>query len=597
MGTVRIRVVFEDDGRILTESQVSQGLNQSWILLKPQHQSISDLSSYLAHFFDLHRSCPNGIFLSMDDFVLPPFESTCVLKDKDVIRVQRKGRRLRDVVKVDNGLNLSEDKGIVEKQPVITCAPLSVNVEFGKETGGYQIEPEEEEDTLLINNPSGGNAISKKRKASKKLQSPEKKKKRTMAPRDLENDFQMEHNESFNDDGLPCGKSVDKKQKVSDVRSEPQRASTSTNGDRNNDNVETLSKSKRFGKLQENGEACGDVPHTSDGTKKVPSRSSRRQYARRRWLKELKAEKKELDRLQQNGEAGGEIAADDETVPLITRPGYIRFEPLDAGQPAQQSLVSVETLQGNRITSKRRGTKWGRENFASSGRHDDKASNKEHFQMMTTDKGEPPNAPVDFDELAPLNRLPMEGEVIAYRLVELSSSWSPKLSTFRVGKTAWCDPKSKRILLTPLAGYPVILENQQDEDGYEQLEDYSPYGQDGSLEISFMSLIDVRVMNNVNSDPPKASSGWTKKAPIVNEATTWSAGPSNNYKQTHAPIEENEVSVWDKHVQAQSAKKAQVIHVNSRSNENSGSRPSTSRASRNSALAPSLALLRARNAM
>lgn len=52
-----------------------------------------------------------------------------------------------------------------------------------------------------------------------------------------------------------------------------------------------------------------------------------------------------------------------------------------------------------------------------------------------------------------------------------------------------------------------------------------------------MSLIDVRVMNNGNSDPPKASSGWTKKAPIVNEATTWSAGPSNNYKQTHAPIE------------------------------------------------------------
>lgn len=36
----------------------------------------------------------------------------------------------------------------------------------------------------------------------------------------------------------------------------------------------------------------------------------------------------QLDRLQQNGEAGGEIAADDETVPLVTRPGYIRFEPL-----------------------------------------------------------------------------------------------------------------------------------------------------------------------------------------------------------------------------------------------------------------------------
>ena len=27
-----------------------------------------------------------GIFLQMDGFVLPPFESTCMLKDKDVIR-------------------------------------------------------------------------------------------------------------------------------------------------------------------------------------------------------------------------------------------------------------------------------------------------------------------------------------------------------------------------------------------------------------------------------------------------------------------------------------------------------------------------------
>lgn len=57
------------------------------------------------------------------------------------------------------------------------------------------------------------------------------------------------------------------------------------------------------------------------------------------------------------------------------------------------------------------------------------------------------------------------------------------------------------------------------------------------LQISFMSLIDVRVMNNGNSDPPKASSSWVKKAPIVNEATAWSAHPSNYYKQTHAPTE------------------------------------------------------------
>lgn len=270
---------------------------------------------------------------------------------------------------------------------------------------------------------------------------------------------------------------------------------------------------------------------------------------------------------------------------------------LDAGQDAQQSPVSVDTLQWNGINSKKRGTKWGKENIASGGRDDYKASNKERFEMTTTDKGKPPNAPINFDEFAPLNRLPMEGEVIAYRLVELSSSWSPKLSSFRVGKTSWCDPKSKRILLTPLAGYPVILENQQDDDGYEQTADYSPYGQDGSLEISFMSLIDVRILNNGKSEPAKASSGWINKAPIVNEATSWSVGPSRNYKQTHAPTQENDVNVWDKHVEAQSAKKAQVIHVNSRITENSVTRSCSNRAVRNSALAPAMARLRARNAM
>lgn len=32
--------------------------------------------------------------------------------------------------------------------------------------------------------------------------------------------------------------------------------------------------------------------------------------------------------------------------------------------------------------------------------------------MMTTDKGKPPNAPINFDEFAPLNRLPMVGSYL-----------------------------------------------------------------------------------------------------------------------------------------------------------------------------------------
>lgn len=57
------------------------------------------------------------------------------------------------------------------------------------------------------------------------------------------------------------------------------------------------------------------------------------------------------------------------------------------------------------------------------------------------------------------------------------------------------------------------------------------------LQISFMSLIDVRILNNGKLEPAKASSGWINKAPIVSEATSWSVGPSSNYKQTHAPTQ------------------------------------------------------------
>ncbi|GMP82614.1 hypothetical protein CsSME_00036838 [Camellia sinensis var. sinensis] len=64
MDTTRLCVVFEDR-HILSKAQKSQGLNQSWILLKPQHHNISDLSTYLTHIFDVHHSCPNGIILSV----------------------------------------------------------------------------------------------------------------------------------------------------------------------------------------------------------------------------------------------------------------------------------------------------------------------------------------------------------------------------------------------------------------------------------------------------------------------------------------------------------------------------------------------------
>lgn len=50
---MRLRLLF-DDPYVLRKSQRSSGLTQSWILLRPGLQTISDLVSYIIDSFDLH---------------------------------------------------------------------------------------------------------------------------------------------------------------------------------------------------------------------------------------------------------------------------------------------------------------------------------------------------------------------------------------------------------------------------------------------------------------------------------------------------------------------------------------------------------------
>jgi len=60
MDTVRLRLVLDNALNTTTE-----GLRKCWILLKPQHKTISDLSSHIFHVFDLHNACPHGLLLSV----------------------------------------------------------------------------------------------------------------------------------------------------------------------------------------------------------------------------------------------------------------------------------------------------------------------------------------------------------------------------------------------------------------------------------------------------------------------------------------------------------------------------------------------------
>ncbi|KAK4847925.1 hypothetical protein QYF36_007222 [Acer negundo] len=214
---VRLRVVFENH-HILSKSQRKEGLTKSWFPFKPKlHKAISDLSAYLLHIFDLDHSCLHGLPLCVDGFALLPFESTCVLKDKDIVWKVGVSTEIDDL---DNGLEIVK---------------LLENVEFNKETGGYESEFEEDEhaessDALDLEDTTVVDKVSKKMKASnsKKLQGLKRKKsklasaKESLDLEDAENDV---HVVKRGNSHRVHKKNYVKKDKSSDVYGEPEKSS------------------------------------------------------------------------------------------------------------------------------------------------------------------------------------------------------------------------------------------------------------------------------------------------------------------------------------------------------------------------------------
>ncbi|KAL6547423.1 hypothetical protein OROMI_023144 [Orobanche minor] len=241
---------------------------------------------------------------------------------------------------------------------------------------------------------------------------------------------------------------------------------------------------------------------------------------------------------------------ENEVVPVVVRPGYIRFEPLGKEQAVPQSDVPSETtFQWNGITSKKKGQQWGKEsNRSFTPRNDYKNSNIESSEILANEKEKQPDQGVDFDKLPPLTSMPREGDLIAYRILELSSTWTPELSSYRVGKVSWYNAGSGRTMLVPVPEYPIVS-GKDDEDEAVQL-DNSLYKEDGSLEIDFSSLIDVRIING-NLRPVYEA---------VSQLSESSLGNENAAKETVLPgsPEAGGVDVWEQLGEALSAKKEQL---------------------------------------
>lgn len=279
--------------------------------------------------------------------------------------------------------------------------------------------------------------------------------------------------------------------------------------------------------------------------------------------------------LEREGVSQNNVTEDENAyIPVEDRPGHIRFEPIDAGQSKAQSNGKVESLQWNGITSKRKGQQWGREkatrrNYYSAcdeGTYETGRNNGEAWQNngeawdygtneTTQSNGHASNEGTDEKSIArdvnqvddkidyscfhPISRPPKVDDVIAYRVVELNSSWCPELSSYRVGKVSLFDSISMRLVLIPVPGYPFY----HDVENPELQTDVSVLNEDGSLEINYLSLVDVRLVSANCSEETSVST-------LQQETTEKTAPASNlnvaslhiNVTQASAPVNNWEVA-------------------------------------------------------
>ncbi|KAG9150593.1 hypothetical protein Leryth_008070 [Lithospermum erythrorhizon] len=284
MESLRLRLEFKNSD-ILTDAQRSLGLDKSWVLVnqpKTNFSTIGALSAHILHKFQLNQTCPDGLLLSMDGFALPPFVSIGILKDKDVISVQK-----IDYLTVEG--SDATDKDDEEQQLVaINCVStgtlLLSNEEFEEENGGHESEELDDESA------EDGNDISKKRKASQKLKSPKKKKQRSEPCETVATGIhnESEYIETPHEDEVPSGKKrKSKKGKSSKTKNQTTGGDNARPYGKTEKDVESASNLKKKEQFQENDEDDGATT-VSGRTRKGPSRSAQRQYAKRTMLREMK---------------------------------------------------------------------------------------------------------------------------------------------------------------------------------------------------------------------------------------------------------------------------------------------------------------------
>ncbi|KAL6622930.1 hypothetical protein ACP70R_032809 [Stipagrostis hirtigluma subsp. patula] len=699
---VRLRLVF-DNRRLLRRAQRDDGLRRCWLLLRPELATVADLADHVADRFRLRRSCPRGVVLSMDGFALPPFESTCIFRDNDIIRVKQKS--CNDMVR-HNDVHHIQDPEIVEKRPLLVDDEI-LAIEYKKDVNNKQEEEQQydhqhEENTTITHYIENDDTYSKRKSRDGEAGIAESSKKKRLKVTNPGNHIgcsKEDNMQQFQDQSGPK-KSIPSFIDI-DAEKTTLQATTVTLGEEQ--------KAERKNQTELNYEKVPDC-NAESGTTKEGSRSARRKKLKRKLRQKAKAQLEEnvqeppttadcpsssnqdglphpttadcpsssnqdglpcpssnqneshvpfLSHKTDNEESD---ISDDDIVPVVVRPGHIRFEragnlllcpygeELDCMDQSGESNKSQSpardtqgTFQWSGTMSKKQGQKWGMNNsnkknagisyharISGSGTevnnhvvdskisgngfcgvHNEKGSEGSNTSMKTiADEGKSSGEPLDFESLYPLTRLPKEGDLIAYRLVELSSSWCPEISSYRVGKVLIYDPISLRIILLPVPEYPIITEETKCENESDMLVDMSPYNEDGSLEIEYSSLLDVRLLKGIDSVPTAISTPSTetgkKCGSLAEKPTTLDKNKGNiqsqkapfvlnNAKAPEATAEKTQNNVWEENGEAPKDKADVKENGWGTWTPNASTSAWSLRALRSSALGPTVAILRGKN--
>lgn len=571
----RIRLIFEDQNMI-SRRQRSEGLEQCWMIVKPYLKTVADIAVDISFTFQLHRSCPHGILLSMEGFTLPSSQPTCILKDKDIVSVIKKSDASEKDILTNEGLeSIKGSETVGEKLPGFGGVKLLAIDEFEKEAGGYQSE---HEDYGTNSGDGGGNQAEnfskslfsrKKRKRSEQVQCSKggnsmdenhsnflqvaaevrddkhihKKHKKEKPNKEMHCHTVEDEN---NIKAIQTGK---KEAEDHDTLQLKEHKSKKKIKDKNAKCLKIPKNSEKFLQNDRMAERCPEreheqvqalIPEKENASvpaqveNKSPSRSAKRKKAKRRWLREQRATNQELvqknstpehrffsncEKLKKSNQ-DDDAEAEEESLPVIVRPGHIRFEPINNEQESQGIQCTTPSLHWNGITNKRQGQNWGKErNYLHKVEGSASPKEKEIFSLHNGEERTFNQCPLEFDKLPSTSGVPQEGDIIAYRLVELSTSWCPELSSFRVGTVAWYDCQSSKIRLTPVSEYPFLFKNSHGEEEDADQIGSSPYNDDGSLDIDFASLVDVRwVRQHKPSSEPIHTDG--EKQIFSNDAST-----------------------------------------------------------------------------